>query len=96
MAKSIFDQFTKKYALLKTLRFELKPVGETRKWMNKNLKYDEELKTFLKDQNIENAYQMLKPIFDKIHEDFITGSLEADVVSKMDFLEYLKKYQNIS
>ncbi len=26
--KSVFDQFTRKYALSKTLRFELKPVGK--------------------------------------------------------------------
>lgn len=26
---SVFDQFTNQYALSKTLRFELRPVGET-------------------------------------------------------------------
>jgi transposase len=61
--------------------------------MNANLKYDENLQTFLLDQQIEDAYQVLKPVFDNIHEEFITKSLENDEAKKIDFSKYeeLKK-----
>lgn len=35
MASSIFDNFTSKYSLSKTLRFELKPVGKTKELLEK-------------------------------------------------------------
>lgn len=90
--ESVFSQFTQKYALSKTLRFELKPVGKTLENMHKNLGYDEKLKTFLSDQNIENAYQSLKPVLDFLHEQFISQSLESDAVKNIDFSEYLSLY----
>lgn len=86
--KSIFDQFTQKYSLSKTLRFELRPVGKTRDWMNEHLKYDKDLQTFFADQKIEDAYQVLKPVFDKLHEDFITKSLENSKARQIDFSGY--------
>jgi CRISPR-associated protein Cpf1 len=92
--KKVFEQFTNQYALSKTLRFELKPVGKTREWMDKHLEYDADLQTFLKDQKIENAYRTLKPIFDSLHEEFISESLESETVSKIDFSQYLEKYKN--
>lgn len=86
----IFSNCKNLYSLSKTLRFELVPVWETRNKMNENLEYDENLKTFFKDQNIEDAYQVLKPVFDKIHEEFITKSLENNEVKKIVFWNYLK------
>jgi hypothetical protein len=88
--KNIFSDFTKQYALSKTLRFELKPIGKTRENMDKELEYDPTLRTFLKDQRIEDAYQTLKPVFDKIHETFITQSLESNAAKEIDFSIYLK------
>jgi CRISPR-associated protein Cpf1 len=115
MTKLAFSDFTKKYALSKTLRFELKPYlripeEEKEKYNNcstfteyhlkkVNLEYfnDEksknanlEMVNFLRDQEIEDAYQTLKPIFDKIHEEFITQSLENEEVKEIDFSKYLK------
>lgn len=89
---SVYSAFTNRYSLQKTLRFELVPVGETLKNMRKNLLYDEKLRTFLKDQNIENAYQKLKPLIDKLHEDFITDSLSSGEAKKIDFSEYFVAY----
>lgn len=94
MNKSIFSEFTGRYALSKTLRFELKPIGETLDNMRKHLKFDEKLQTFFTDQNIENAYLTLKPIFDSLHEEFISESLESEVVQKIDFTAYFEKYRN--
>ncbi len=80
---NVFEQFTNRYSLSKTLRFELKPVGKTRENIEKaNPK-------FIYDQNIEDAYQILKPVFDKLHEDFITKSLENDNAREINFSTYL-------
>ncbi|MFH1546728.1 MAG: hypothetical protein ABIE14_05120, partial [Patescibacteria group bacterium] len=92
-ASSSFSDFTNLYELSKTLRFELKPVGETLKNMKNHLEYDQGLQTFMKDQDIENAYQTLKPIIDGIHEEFITNSLESQKTKEIDFSEYLEAYK---
>lgn len=91
--KSIWNNFTGKYALSKTLRFELKPIGETLQKMRENLGFDEKLQTFFKDQEIENAYQALKSVFDKLHEEFITASLKSEEAKKINFAEYFDLYK---
>lgn len=87
--KHVFEQFTNKYSLSKTLRFELRPYGKTREQMNEHLKYDSSLETFLKDQSIEDAYQILKPVLDEVHEMFINKSLEF---VNIDFSRYFEVY----
>lgn len=88
---SIFDSFTNKYALSKTLRFELRPVGKTLENMQAYLDYDEDLKTFLKDQRIEDAYQTLKSALDALHEAFITDSLEtSENINDILFSNYVE------
>lgn len=88
-----FDSFTNLYSLSKTLRFELKPVGKTLENMQKNLRWDKDLQTFLADHEIEDAYQKLKPIFDKLHEEFINDSLISKRAKSIDFSAYLTKYR---
>lgn len=85
--------FSNKYSLTKTLRFELKPIGKTLENMKKDLEYDEKLQTFLKDQSIEDAFQELKPIFDVLHKQFITQSLESRGAKEIDFSGYLENYR---
>ena len=92
----VFEAFTKKYAVSKTLRFELKPVGETLKSMKEAFRYDEKIQTFFADQEIENAYQNLKPILDKIHEEFITESLESEKAKQIPFDVYEESYRKKS
>lgn len=95
--KNLFAKFTNRYALSKTLRFELKPVGKTLENMREHLRWDKDLQTFLADQDIEDAYQVLKPVFDKLHEEFITKSLENEEAKKISFAEYFdvyKKFRN--
>ncbi len=91
-SKSVFDEkFTNLYSLTKTLKFELKPVGKTLDNMRMHLKYDKNLQTFLVDQEIKDAYQILKPVFDKLHEEFITKSLESEKnKSLFNFENYLE------
>ena len=93
-----FDSFTRKYSLSKTLRFELRPVGKTLENMRKQAyngkpNFDFSLQTFLHDQEIEDAYQTLKPIIDRLHEEFIDISLNSSTAKNIVFSEYLKIYK---
>jgi len=90
MEQSVFEKFTRKYSLSKTLRFELKPVGKTLENMRDHLEYDETLQTFFKDQRIEDAYQILKPKIDMLHEQFIGMALEGGHAKELDFSEYFR------
>jgi len=56
--------------------------------------YDFDMQTFLHDQEIENAYQKLKPILDSLHEEFINTSLVSSMAKNIDFSEYLKAYRD--
>lgn len=91
--KEKFKDFTNLYELSKTLRFELKPVGKTIDNMKEHLEYDSKLQIFMKEQAIEDAYQILKPIIDDIHEEFITNSLESDKAKEIDFSKFLGDYK---
>ncbi len=84
---SVFDKFTNRYALSKTLRFELKPVGKTRENIEKVNP------GLFHDQEIEDAYQALKPVFDILHEEFITKSLENSAAKKISVAEYFDFYK---
>jgi hypothetical protein len=92
--ESVFDDFTNLYSLSKTLRFELKPIGKTLENMREQLKYDETLQTFMIDQDIENAYQTLKPLIDQLHEEFITDALSSDIAKKIDIGSYFNVYSS--
>lgn len=90
---AVFDQFTNLYSLSKTLRFDLKPEGKTLETMRQHLRYNKELQTFFADQEIEDAYQKLKPLFDKLHEEFINDSLDSEQARIIDFSGYLTEYK---
>lgn len=82
-----FQWFTKKYALSKTLRFELKPYNQH---VTNYLKANQVLE---KDEDIEKSYQILKPVMDQIHEKFINESLESQTAKKISFSEYIEIYK---
>lgn len=90
--------FTNLYSLSKTLRFELKPEVETKarfenwlKTMNEENPKKDNL--FAKDKAIFEAYKVIKPVMDKIHEDFITLSLQSEDAKKIDFQPYYEAYK---
>ena len=64
---SIWDQFTNKYSLSKTLRFELKKTPETKSLAD----VIEEGK-----KNARLYKEEMKPMLDNLHGQFITESLE--------------------
>lgn len=81
MTTSIFDQFTNKYSLSKTLRFELKPVGKTKELLEQN-------NIFNKDKTIDASYNQAKPYFDKLHQEFINEALAPEKVNEVDFIGF--------
>lgn len=64
-----FQQFSRIYPLLKTLRFELKPVGNTLEHINKNGLLEQ-------DQHRAKSYIQMKYIIDEYHKDFIEKVLD--------------------
>lgn len=79
-----FDQFTNRYSLSKTLRFELKPVGNTDGMMKEHgiVKMDEDRK---------KRYEKTKPFFDKLHQEFINESLNGVMLSALTSYEVVYK-----
>ena len=70
---SVFDQFTNKYSLSKTLRFELripKDFPDTQTMLEKN-------NVFEVDRIKQEKYKKVKPWIDKLHREFIQDSLSA-------------------
>lgn len=74
------------------MRFELKPVGRTLDNLRTQAGYDPEIGTFLKDQEIEDAYRSLKPVLDALHERFISESLQSDAVREIDVSDFFLTY----
>lgn len=96
------NDFTGLYSLSKTLRFELKPVGKTKEtfkqWLEEmqsnEIVVDNDGNLFLKDKKIKDAYLAIKPIMDKLHEQFIEMSLLSEKAKHIDFSEYFTKFRD--
>ncbi len=87
-----FSSFTNLYEISKTLRFELKPVGETQN----NLKLDWIIQ---KDREIEENYVLIKDLLDDLHILFVEKSLENVNLEFLDefyncYIEYKKDSKN--
>ena len=83
-----FKNFTNLYELSKTLRFELRPVGETTKMLKEN-------KVFDIDENIKKKYEATKPFFDRLHRKFVKEALSNIALEGLsDYLETYKKFTN--
>lgn len=68
MNNKMISKFTNVYELSKTLRFELKPIGNTQKMLEEN-------KVIEKDELIQKKYQETKKYFDRLHREFVLKSL---------------------
>jgi len=90
--KSIWDEFTGKYSLQKTLRFELKPVGADGQILPAEKASEIFQDILAEDRKIKEAYVALKPVMDKIHENVINGALTSDDALNIDFNKYYKEY----
>lgn len=67
-SKGIFDKFTNQYSLSKTLRFELRPV-----WNTKNMLDNDGV--FNTDKVRRDKYEQTKPWIDRLHQEFIVDAL---------------------
>src|SRR3989338_3218987 len=67
---SVFDGFTRKYQLSKTLRFELRPILNTPKMLD-----DEQV--IKNDETRRKKYEAVKPWFDQLHREFIEDALKS-------------------
>jgi hypothetical protein len=66
--ESIFSDFTNLYSLTKTLRFELIPDENTKKFLSEIIPIDEKRAKYYKDS--------MKPMLDTLHNDFISESMK--------------------
>ncbi|MDQ6987606.1 MAG: hypothetical protein Q9M25_07385, partial [Mariprofundaceae bacterium] len=77
----MFEKFTQIYSLQKTLRFELKPVGETAERIE-DFKSQYLRDTVLKDEQRAKDYQAIKKLIDDYHREYIEGCLAEPVDKK--------------
>ncbi len=84
--RCVFDAFTRKYALSKTLRFELVPQGKTAE----NLE-----NVFEEDKKIEANYQKAKVRFDELHRVFVREALAPNRVCTLDLSDFTRAYEAI-
>lgn len=86
---SNFKDFTHLYPLSKTLRFELKPIGETKEnFSNSGLLKREEQKS--------TDYPKVKHLIDECHKFLINDALKVDKVKNLDWSSLqsaIKEYQ---
>ena len=80
MGKNIFDQYTGKYSVSKTLRFELRPQGRTQEYIEKR-------GIIAEDQKRAEDYKKVKRIADGYHKRFIEEALSGLHLSDLD--EYM-------
>ncbi len=98
----MLNQFTNQYPLSKTLRFELKPVGETADYLE-DFK-SQHLKDFVRgDQKRAENYKAIKEIIDDFHRSYIEEKLGSPVnpetgelwLSSEDFENAYSYYQKL-
>src|SRR5690606_31824881 len=82
MKKNLLSNFTNKYQLSKTLRFELKPIGKTKEHI--------EAKGILsKDEERAISYQLMKKTIDGFHKWFIELAMDQVKLTHLEKFEQL-------
>lgn len=66
----MLEGFSNKYPVSKTLRFELKPVGKTLEYIEKEGFIEE-------DESLAQSYKKMKKTIDAYHKDFISRALST-------------------
>ncbi len=85
MTQRLLADFCHQYSLSKTLRFALRPVGETEQFIaNKGLLEEDE-------ERVEK-YKQAKKIIDEYHKDFINRSLEGFCFEEKDLENFHEAY----
>jgi CRISPR-associated protein Cpf1 len=81
-----FSPFSGSFPLSKTLRFALLPQGDTLT----NFQKDGILQ---RDEQRRNDYQAIKPLFNQLHDQFITTSLAESNIDWSDFFAFYGAYK---
>lgn len=84
--QTIADQFTNVYPVSKTLRFELRPVGKTLEYLER----DGVMKT---DAIRADDYKKVKEIIDRYHKAFIEESICTVTFTESELEEYVEFYE---
>ena len=77
--------FTNLYSLSKTIRFELKPIGKTLEFINKN-------GLLVQDEHRADSYIKVKKIIDEYHKAFIENALRDFKLRYEDIEAYYSYY----
>ncbi len=81
-------EFTNKFKVNKTLRFALKPIGETQKHIDS--------KGLLKqDEDLADKYKQAKKIIDEYHKDYINRKLSGFRFKEEDLCVFQKAYRDL-
>jgi CRISPR-associated protein Cpf1 len=92
MSTRTYEDFIGLYKLSKTLRFELKPVGETAVYLE-DFKNHEFARTVEEDSKRAEDYKVVKKIIDKFHREFIDNSLEKLKEEDINLIEAFELYK---
>ena len=99
---SIFDEFTNKYSISKTLRFELRPIGRTQELIRK-IKDEKDFVSplaplILEDKERTDAYKRAKRYIDDLHRSFLAFSLDERKITnkqRQTLTEKIREYYNL-
>lgn len=83
MSNNVFKEMTNLYSLSKTLRFELKPDIKTKEYLQSSW-------ILARDTQRDWDYDIIKPLFDKLHDRFIRESLSD--VENIDWEDFVTTY----
>ena len=85
------NKFVRKYSVSKTLRFELKPVGETAEKIN-DFKNQAIISVVKQDEQRAKEHKQIKSIIDNYHRCFIDQVLEQQILIDTDIQTAFKCY----
>lgn len=89
MDTNSLSSFTNLYSVSKTLRFELKPVGETKAWIENNGLLEQ-------DEQRAESYKVVKRVIDYYHKHFIEeGLLRLKEGGREKFASLLEEYLSL-
>jgi len=80
-------EFTRLYPIQKTLRFELKPQGRTREYLNSSNFFEE-------DRIRAEKYKILKKVADDYHKRYIDECLSKLSLDWILLKEVLERYRD--
>ena len=92
---NIFQNLTNQYTLSRTLRFELKPVGKTKRLV-RQIKEGRDFESPLvplisEDENRAKAYKETKKLIDKLHQKFLKFALDKENIPTEEEKEFKEK-----